>query len=450
VVDLILETAARFEQEGGTRQDFAELLRSGASFTDETAQVETTGNTVSLMTIHGAKGLEFKVVFLADITGTGRTGGDGFLFDGELGPGFSIRDDRGGLTDTSILMQIRDLERKKELAESKRLFYVGCTRARDMLVITGCPPSKTCAVDADNWMSWLHNALGLPGDGSLAGQVTDLYRYDWISAPDEKDAEPSGVPGDEQAGMSGTAAPFEHTPGTVEQALRAPIPAVPLSAGPETISVSALLDFREDPELYFQRHVLGLETVADMEGEGYGREYGVAAHRVLERVDSHDPAHWGDMVRKAAGSLPAGLARKLESDIREFSATGLACAIAGSRSVEREQPFVHLTGDVLVRGTIDVLYTSESGAPVIVDYKTGKMPDDAGPVMERHRLQMAIYALAVWRATGRMPAEMVLAFLSSGTTRSFPCTESLLEETEALLRKTLDELSGHPLLTGKE
>jgi DNA helicase-2/ATP-dependent DNA helicase PcrA len=63
-------------------------------------------NSVSLMTLHSAKGLEFPVVFIAGIE-------DGLV------PHFHA---------------VKDTE---ELEEERRLFYVGITRAKDMLVLSG-------------------------------------------------------------------------------------------------------------------------------------------------------------------------------------------------------------------------------------------------------------------------------------------------------------------------
>lgn len=87
--------------EGRTLRDFLDTA-SLFSGLDE----EDSGNSVSLMTLHSAKGLEFPVVFIAGIE-------DGLI------PHFHA---------------VKDPE---ELEEERRLFYVGITRAKDMLVLSG-------------------------------------------------------------------------------------------------------------------------------------------------------------------------------------------------------------------------------------------------------------------------------------------------------------------------
>lgn len=72
------------------------------------------GNSVSLMTLHNAKGLEFPVVFVVGLE-------DGIL------PYFKAIDD------------------KEDLQEERRLLYVGMTRARDYLCLTGAKRRKLFA-----------------------------------------------------------------------------------------------------------------------------------------------------------------------------------------------------------------------------------------------------------------------------------------------------------------
>jgi DNA helicase-2/ATP-dependent DNA helicase PcrA len=71
---------------------------------------EATGDRVSLLTLHAAKGLEFRVVFIV-----GRE-------DGILPLRFGSGDDA--------------------LAEERRLFYAGMTRAEDRLILTRAQQRK--------------------------------------------------------------------------------------------------------------------------------------------------------------------------------------------------------------------------------------------------------------------------------------------------------------------
>jgi DNA helicase-2/ATP-dependent DNA helicase PcrA len=64
------------------------------------------GDYISLMTLHSSKGLEFPVVFIAGL-------------------------------EEGVLPYCKAMERECEIAEERRLFYVGMTRAKDILWLTG-------------------------------------------------------------------------------------------------------------------------------------------------------------------------------------------------------------------------------------------------------------------------------------------------------------------------
>jgi ATP-dependent helicase/nuclease subunit A len=96
---------------------------------DESNAVIDAGDSVSLMTIHAAKGLEFPVVFVVNLSrGTGgRRGAIRVVSDAEHGRGWLSVGDFQSEADTDA--KARDRE------ETKRLLYVALTRARDRLYL---------------------------------------------------------------------------------------------------------------------------------------------------------------------------------------------------------------------------------------------------------------------------------------------------------------------------
>jgi len=116
-------------RDSGTREGEARATAEGA---------------VQIMTIHAAKGLEFPVVVLGDVTLSGG-GGGGLLLDAELGIVPCVKDEEGRMPAVYTLAKARADD--QEEAESDRLLYVAATRAREKLIMNGC--------------------IGLKGDGSI-------------------------------------------------------------------------------------------------------------------------------------------------------------------------------------------------------------------------------------------------------------------------------------------
>lgn len=121
-----------------------------------------------VMTIHGAKGLEFKHVILLDFMGKRRTSPAPLLFwDREFGVSLGVRTDSGE-RDTKAEAQWRERERKKELAESRRVFYVALTRAQERLILvtpTSEPSEKKAEkqteLSTDDWREWIDTKASL-------------------------------------------------------------------------------------------------------------------------------------------------------------------------------------------------------------------------------------------------------------------------------------------------
>ena len=108
-LDEFLTVAIEFEDESADNKlsDFLE----GITLSSDLDNVEETEDSVTLMTLHSAKGLEFPVVFLVGME-------EGIF------PGY------------------KSIGEPKELEEERRLCYVGITRAKEYLFLT-CSKQRT-------------------------------------------------------------------------------------------------------------------------------------------------------------------------------------------------------------------------------------------------------------------------------------------------------------------
>ena len=106
----------------------------------EAVSEEEGADAVRLLTIHAAKGLEFKVVIVAD---AGRdTGGAPFSEEILVRPdgrfGFRVVDPRSGKKRGVFDYEaVRAAEQADDRAERLRLYYVAMTRAVDRLIVSG-------------------------------------------------------------------------------------------------------------------------------------------------------------------------------------------------------------------------------------------------------------------------------------------------------------------------
>ncbi|MEW8987000.1 MAG: 3'-5' exonuclease, partial [Bacillus sp. (in: firmicutes)] len=126
------------------------------------AEVELTGgNYVHIMTIHGSKGLEYPVVFVPNLSRALPADRGTFRFDIERGISvkFELEDEENLLGEKIKIAapNFSDLmteARNQAIEESKRLFYVALTRARDLLILTSKDKEQK-----ESWFSWLELAL---------------------------------------------------------------------------------------------------------------------------------------------------------------------------------------------------------------------------------------------------------------------------------------------------
>jgi ATP-dependent exoDNAse (exonuclease V) beta subunit len=377
----------------------------------EAVAEEEGADAVRLLTIHAAKGLEFKVVIVAD-AGRDRVppSPDEILAlpDGRFG--FRVADPvtakRRGAFDYEAVKEAR-LE--AERAERLRLYYVAMTRAKERLIVSGSVDFGS-ERETPTPIAWVLERLAADEELAQAGDVPVelvrenarlLVRLDRFR-PEPSVAEPEPEP--EEEGQLALFAALEElvSPPTAPE-----LP--PLVALPEPplhrvrrLSFTSLSLFEQCAYKYFARYGLGMserQVVGEETGERSGTEIGSAVHALLEAVDL------------AAPVVPEIDDEPIRGFVAAYCESDLARRVAGLDGVDKERHFTFEHDGVLVHGFIDAFHLRD-GRALVVDYKTNALGDTSPDeiVEQDYRLQRLVYALACFRA-GADEVEVVYHFL---------------------------------------
>jgi ATP-dependent helicase/nuclease subunit A len=424
----------------------------GASELEAVAEEEGT-DVIRLLTIHGAKGLEFKVVVVADAgRDTGRRDSDEILClpDGRLG--FRVADPATGRRhSTSEYMAVQEAEKEAVEAERRRLYYVAMTRAIDRLIVSGSIDPERGA-DASTPIGWVLERIeagGLDETGNGPVEIDRdgarlLLRLD-RGKVDEELQLPAALPLDDEEQL----ALFASEDGALaagpapQLAELVPVPGPPMHRV-RRLSYSALALYERCSYRFYAERIVGLRAA-----EGRGRiggheglvatEIGDAVHVLLEQLDLAAPrALEGDELPAAVRNLyPAATDDEIERIgrfVASYCESELAARVASLDGVEIELPFAFEQDGVLLHGRLDVLHRA-GGRALVVDYKTNTLAEGTPEEIVEHdyRLQRLVYALACLRA-GAEEVEVVYHFLERAdavVTRSFTLAD--VPELEAEL-----------------
>ncbi len=404
----------------------------GAKESDAVSEEEG-ADAVRLLTIHAAKGLEFKVVVVAD-AGRSRPPASDILALSDGRFGFKVAHPATGTrVGTESYRDVKEHRDRAEHAERLRLYYVAMTRAMERLIVSGSigPPGDG---SDETPIGWALARLGLDdearnGDPTVPleldrGEATVVLRVDrGHPAPPAETAvaERDPVPANE----SGQLALFEGS----GEALPTPAPRlreltvlpVPPLHRVSRLSYSALSLFERCSYRYYAERVAGMKPVpwGPVDGGSGGlhpTEVGDAVHRALEQVDlaaPSTPANLRDVVRGWYPAVSELELDRVESLVSAYCASPLASRIADLGGARVERPFAFDLDGVLLNGRLDVLWRDGSSA-LVLDYKTnvldGRLPRDV--VESEYRAQRLVYALACFRA-GVDDVEIVYQFLDA-------------------------------------
>ena len=356
----------------------------------ETAENDPNADLVNVLTIHKAKGLEFKTVFMVSLVNTK----------------FPVSARRQSIPLPGSLIKEIIPEGDFHIQEERRLFYVGMTRAERELYFTSA----------------------LDYGGARTRRVSQFV------------SESLGGEGKEKGARSRSAleairrfAPSRHS--------AKPVPASLGDGQILPLSFYQIDDYLTCPLKYKYVHILRV-PIMEHHTVIYGRAMHEAVTKYFQFKMAGKKIQPGELLEAFRLSFdPRGFISEehqeerfrigQEALLRFYSAEEKR----GSRPLYIEKDFSFMLDDNKIRGRFDRIDKDEGGA-IIMDFKTSELSrqQDADK-RSRDSLQLSIYALAYRNIFGELPKLVQLYFLESGLIGSS-------ERDEEGLRKIQDKIRG--------
>lgn len=360
-------------------------------------------NAVSLMTMHGSKGLEFPVVFVIGTSAKIKKlhHKDSLSVNYRTGISVKLTKQKEGWRASTVLRNAAIAEQDgRNIAEEHRLLYVAFTRAERRLYInTAIETSLDKYSEKQSGEPSIQADLFLP---CLTEGSDDSYTLEVVNGEEEI---PMTVLAAAMA--RGTAAP--------------PLP--PIKDTPRepkrTIAKYAVSQVKR-----LENGALGTDTASLVEsrkplfaggGDSYGVLKGTATHAFMQFADYK--AAEKDVNTEADRLLARGFIsledRKLLdiAALEGFFLSPLYAEIKAAKRVYREKRFTTelpsaLFGaegeTVLVQGVIDCFYENADGTYTLVDYKTDAVRHgEESTLTERYGTQLYLYSLYIEKLTGK-------------------------------------------------
>ncbi len=134
-------------------------------------QVDSQGDLIRVMTVHGAKGLEAPIVILPDTIHGKRRDRAPFVISPEAGPLWNMSRERA----PEIVLTAKKQAEKAAADEENRLLYVAMTRAASWLVVAG---ARGESEPKESWWDTVHDGLLRAGAKRTSDGDEDVLRLE--------------------------------------------------------------------------------------------------------------------------------------------------------------------------------------------------------------------------------------------------------------------------------
>ncbi|MDQ6850738.1 MAG: ATP-dependent helicase [Actinomycetota bacterium] len=382
----LFDAAARFTDRlpGATVAQLTEHLRAQEIPGDAFASGAEEGDTVTILTAHASKGLEWDLVCVAHV---------------QEGSWPDLRR-RGSLLGSELLVDIvagresADVTSATQLAEERRLFYVAATRARRHLVVTAVSgdeeqPSRFLdeldPMDGERSLAEAHRGV------HLAGLVAELRSVVCDPSADDDERQAAAVELTRLAAARIRGADPDEWWGLAALSDDGPVadPARPVPVSPSRIDSFLRCELR-----------MLLQDLGARDSDTISASLGTLVHELaaearpdapVEELEAMLEQHWPGLdfgaawfaknERQRANRLLARLVQWLQTSRSELTL------------VEIERAFTVPVGDAALSGRVDRLERDEAGRLVVIDFKTGKKKATAAELPGHP--QLGAYQLAI-------------------------------------------------------
>ena len=399
-------------------------------------------NVVRMMTIHRSKGLEFRVVFGAQLAKKYRVERSNAPLSAhrDLGVGIQyvdpeLRARRLTLPQAAII----ERQKREDAAEELRILYVLLTRAQQKLILIGSVRDGEAARKRWRALSEAPFASSSHLDVVMAAMKGDFDGVTWHAPArllsEAEQAADSAADALEQV----MADPEKYANPALDAELAWTYPDPDGAKRPLKLTASGLIRELEGPEALptlTERPQFMTEDARRMTGA----ERGTAYHRAMQLMDLKAlEALTGRALTQAVTDQLNGFAARrlmepaqreavLPSRLAGFLSSDLGQRLRRAETVRREWPFnVRLRAsealtpeendrfgdsELLVQGTIDCCFI-EDGQWVLLDYKTDR-DEDLDALRAHYRSQLNLYAAALRRITGIPVKQRTLCLIAQG------------------------------------
>ncbi|HEX7059837.1 MAG TPA: UvrD-helicase domain-containing protein [Solirubrobacterales bacterium] len=456
----LMRLAAEFEsREGRDLRGLLDFLATRAEV-DVEPQAATAAeghDGVRIMTVHNAKGLEFGVVAVPDLSRSLLAGSRAPLLTigreaEEPRIGMQLRRLGAGSINLYSYAELCDEAKRRDSEEGLRLFHVAATRARERLILSGVvkpEPGKETKpgtpvieriVDGFEIDRERDSAVSIPSPQPREG-------LDATFAPSEVAVRvnaPSAQRAAELAAIKREAGAVRALGEGPAPLARPPLPATSIRPLSYT-AISAELEETNRVRTYSRIPRISANSGEDESEREEGAARGIAVHSLLEWSQANGwrepPSELARRFATAAGLDPdAGEADALEAVHAWLRSPLFAERVQNATRSRAEVPLLLYLAGTVLRGSIDLLVEDDGRPPLIVDYKTDGL-GAATPAehVRRYETQRDIYALAVGEARGADEVEVAYIFLERPEE---PLVETLDSAAIEAGRQRLEETVG--------